>query len=57
MHLSIYNTYTILRGDIMEEDKPLKDVCYELFKETGKINYYMLYNDLKKDDTCGRDKS
>ena len=40
----------------MEEDKNLSDVCYELFKETGKINYYMLYNDLKKDDS-GRDKS
>lgn len=27
----------------------MEDICWQLFKETGKINYYMLYSALKKD--------
>ena len=38
------------------DKRPIADICYDLFKKTGKINYYMLYNDLKKDNS-GRDKS
>ena len=25
----------------------MEDLCWELFKETGKINYYLLYRALK----------
>lgn len=30
----------------------MEDLCWELFKNTGKINYCMLYSSLKK----GREK-
>lgn len=28
----------------------VKDTAYELFKKTGKVNYYLLYSKLKSDE-------
>lgn len=33
-----------------------EELCWELFKKTGQINYYMLYKALKKEETSGRHK-
>ncbi len=35
----------------------LKNTCWDLFNQTGEINYYLLYKALEEDkDTCGTDK-
>ncbi len=36
-------------------NKNLEDLCLRNFMETGEIGYYLLYQDLKRDEN-GRDK-
>ncbi len=30
------------------EDKEAREICWELFKETGEVTYYMLYKALEE---------
>ena len=33
-----------------ENEKSAKDLAWELFKQSGNINYYRLYSDLKEQE-------